>query len=326
MSARCLSTLRPLPEEDYSNPARARLSDRRKLPSRLEITRAEIPGIRAATAARLSISGVQDKLSLRLHRGKLEPTDVGGHYILKPIPSTMLPAFHADVPANEHVTMQLAEQVFGIRTAANGLIRLADGELAYLTRRFDRTWDGRRIDQEDFCQLMQRSPDTHGPTYKYDSSYQALGVTLWTFCAAYAVEVEELFRRVVFCYAVCNGDAHLKNFSLQRAPPGDYRLTPAYDLVSSTLHLPMESRLALDLFEQDEIPHGVAREGFETGRDLLELAGRYGMRPRRARAVVEAFSARQDAVHDLVRRSFMSAEAIEVYLRNYDDRLTALAR
>lgn len=324
MSPRCLSTLADLPEEGYSARALARLADRRKLPARLAFTRAEVPAIRAGTP-RLSISGVQGKVSLRLVRGRFEPVEVGGGYILKPVPSGPLPAFHQEVPANEHVTMQLAEQLFSIRTAPNALVRLADGELAYLTRRFDRTPGGGRLWQHDFCQLMGRTPRTHGPQYKYDSSYEALGNALRACCAAWRVEVEELFRRIVHAYAFGNGDAHLRNFSVLEAEAGDYLLSPAYDLVASTLHLPGESRLALDLFDGDEIPAGVLREGFETGRDLLELARRFGMREDRARAVLVRVGDRRDAVHALVRRSFLTEPAQDAYLRIFDDRVKALS-
>jgi serine/threonine-protein kinase HipA len=324
LTARCLSRLTPLSREGFSRAALARLSDGRKLPTHLSFTRSDIRGIRSEHTARLSISGVQDKLSLRLHRGRLTPVTTHGQFILKPIPSAPLPEFHDDVPANEHVTMQLAEQVFGIRTAANTLIRLSDGEPAYLTRRFDRTLAGDRIAQEDFCQLMNRSPELQGPLFKYGASYEALGAQLKQCCAAYPVEVEALFRRIVFSYAVSNGDAHLKNFSLQPTTLGDHRLTPAYDLLSSGLHLPTESRLALDLLD-DEVPEGVANEGFETGRDFLELANRFGIRPRRAQAMVNAASERRAAVADLVARSFLRPAAQSVYLRNFEDRLKALA-
>ncbi len=315
-----------LPEEGYSSKALRRLSDGRKLPPQLAISRADIPRIRAETATRLSISGVQDKLFLRLHRGRLEVTATGGKYILKPIPGTRLPELHDDLPANEHLTMQLAEQVFDIRTAANGLVRLADDELAYLTRRFDRTRDGTRIPQEDFCQLMERSPDTHGRNYKYDSSYEELGHTLRHFCAAYLVEVEELMRRLLFCYAIGNGDAHLKSFSLQRQPTGGHLLPPAYDLIASSIHLPTESRPALDLFANDELPRGVATNGYETGSDFLELASRLRMLPRRASAQLERLQASREPVLELIQRSFLTEEAKQSYKALFEDRLQALAQ
>jgi len=324
MTSRCLSTLVELPREGFSAGALNKLADRRKFPHRLNLTRAELVQIRASQTARLSISGVQDKVSLRLHRGELIPTESGGQYILKPVPSLALPQFQAEVPANEHLTMQAAEQLFGIRTAANALIRLADGELAYITRRFDRTRDGGRVAQEDFCQLMERSRRSHGEEFKYDSSYQELGEALRRFCPAYTIEIEKLFRQLVFGYLVGNGDAHLKNFSLLQTDSGDFILSPAYDLLSSGLHLPTESRLALDLFKGDEYPDGVLTHGFPTGGDFLELARRYGMRAERALRVVAESLGQGEALEALVSRSFLSPEARAAYLGVFRDRCKAL--
>lgn len=324
MTGRCLSTLVELPLEGYSAGALARLADRRKFPDRLGLTRAELIQIRATETPRLSISGVQDKVSLRLHRGELTPTESGGQYILKPTPGLALPRFQGEVPANEHLTMQAAEQLFGIRTAANALIRLADGELAYITRRFDRTRDGGRVGQEDFCQLMERSRQSHGEEFKYDSSYEELGEALRRFCPAYAIESEKLFRQLVFGYLVGNGDAHLKNVSLLQTGSGDFVLSPAYDLVSSSLHLPTESRLALDLFKDDEYPQGVLTHGFPTGGDFLELARRYGLREERALRTVTDSLEQAGPLEELVSRSFLSPEAQTAYVELVRDRGKAL--
>jgi len=325
VSGRCYSTLEPLERDGFSPRARARLADRRQIPHRLDIARADLPRLRAEAMRRMSVSGVQDKLSLDLVRGRFLVVETGGRYLLKPIPGALLPELHADVPANEHLTMQLAEQVAGLDTAANACVRLADGELAYLTRRFDRRPDGTRVAQEDFCQLMARTPEQHGPNYKYDGSYEALGRALRRFCPAYTVEVERLFRRIVFSYAVSNGDAHLKNFALLQGPRGDHLLSPAYDLVATSLHLPTERRLALDLFDGDEIPRGVATHGFPTGADLLELARRFGVRDVRARRFLRRLAERRAQTHDLIARSFLSDEAKQRYRARFDDRLTALA-
>ena len=46
--------------------------------------------------------------------------------------------------ANEHVTMQIASQVFGIETPPNAVVRFTDGELAYIVKRFDRR-NGQKI-------------------------------------------------------------------------------------------------------------------------------------------------------------------------------------
>lgn len=323
MTGRCLSTYADLAEEGYSAGALSKLSDGRRFPTHLDFTRRDVIQIRAETMEHISISGVQDKVSLRLSRGKLEPTAEGGEYILKPIPGGELP-FHADqVPANESLTMQLADQVFGIDTAVNALIRLADGELAYITRRFDRSRDGSKIAQEDFCQLMGRTPQTAGKNFKYDGSYERLAETLRRFCGAYAIEAEKLFRRIVFNYRVGNGDAHLKNFSVRQTTAGDYVLSPAYDLLNTTLHLPQESRLALDLFDGEE-PASLTTHGFETGADFLQLGDRMGLISRRARAIVEDLCGHAEETDQLIERSFLSVDAKREYRAVIGDRLRAL--
>ncbi len=324
---RCLSTYVEMDQEGYSSAALARLSDRRKFPTQLPFSRRDVMEVRAELFQEMSISGVQEKISLRLERGVLTPTAEGGEYILKPIPGLVLPKFGDEVPANESLTMQIAEQVFGITTAANALIRLADDELAYITRRFDRTRDGARIAQEDFCQLMERSSQTHGVRYKYDTSYEALAQTMKKYVPAYAIASEDLFRRIVFNYFIGNGDAHLKNFSLQQdASFGDYQLSPAYDLLCTSLHLPNETRLALDLFIDNEVPSGVEDHGFQTGSDFLELAARMGLVGTRARRILEEFGpAVLPKVEGLVERSFLSDNAQERFAQIMRDRAKALA-
>ena len=322
---RCLSTYVELGEEGYSSGALRRLSDRRKFPHQLAFDRSDVMQIRAESVTKMSISGVQEKISLRLRRGELEPVTKEGEYILKPTPGQELPRFRSQVPANESLTMQIAEQIYDIDTAANALIRLSDGQLAYITRRFDRTRDGRRIAQEDFCQLTERTPETDGSNYKYDASYEELGDALERYVAAYPVQVEELFKRIVFNYAIANGDAHLKYFSLQRQEDfGDYVLTPAYDLVCTKLHLPEEAKLALELFSENEYSEGQKTHGFVTGGDFLELASRFGMVVGRAERIVDEMSDKRDVVIELVHRSFLYDAAKKAYVDIFEDRLRTL--
>lgn len=321
---RCLSRYTELDEEGYSAGALSALSDGRRFPTQLDFTRADVVKLRAETMDRMSISGVQDKISLRLERGRLIPTAESGEYILKPVPSLVLPRLTEHVPANESLTMQLASQVYDIETAANALIRLADGEFAYVTRRFDRTREGEKIAQEDFCQLMQRTPETAGTNYKYDASYDELAETLRRYCPAYRIESEKLFRRIVFSYRVGNGDAHLKNFSVRQTSAADYVLSPAYDLMCTALHIPGETRLALDLYAGDEIPRGVKTHGFQTGADFLELANRMGLVERRARAILDDLVGRDDEAVALIERSFLTPEVQRQFQNIFDVRGEAL--
>ena len=285
--------------------------------------RAELVEVQVRQVEHMSISGVQDKISLRLERGQLVPAQTGGEYILKPVPSATIPHFRDDVPANEHLTMQLAGQLFAIPVPANACVYLRDGELAYVVRRFDRRPDGEKVAQEDFCQLLGRTEDTHGRNYKYDATCEELARVLKRFCQAYPVEVEKLFHRVLFNYLFSNGDAHLKNFSLQQGEDGDYVLTPAYDLLCTSMHFPGESRTALELFDTLESAH-VAANGFYGAADFLKLADVYGIKANRARRNLERFAARQAEVEALIAASFLSAAARADYLTRFRDRLKTM--
>ncbi len=323
MMCRCMSTLAGIANEGYSRSAQRRLAGgNRKFPHRLAFNRSDIIEFRMREARHLSISGVQDKVSLRLDRGKLYPTEKDGAYILKPVPSVDIPRFRADVPANEHLTMQIAEQIFGIQTAINACIRFADNELAYITRRFDRLGD-RKIAQEDFCQLSNRSEETDGKNYKYDATYEETGRILKKFCKAYPVEVEKLFARIVFNYIFSNGDAHLKNFSLYRTEYGDYILTPAYDLISTSIHFPTESRTALDLFDRYESDY-FRMNGFYGRPDFMALAELFGIKTDRATRFLDRFAQQRQQVIDWIARSFLSAPAQADYAARFEDRIQTL--
>lgn len=321
---RCMSILAAIPHEGYRSAAsRALAGGNRKFPHRLTFNRADVVEFRMQAAEHMSISGIQDKISLKLARGRLMPTEKDGEYILKPIPSADIPRFKADVPANEHLTMQIASQVFGIATAANAVIRFADGELAYITRRFDRRGGG-KIGQEDFCQLSNRTEETAGRNYKYDGSCEEVGRILQRFCNAYPVEVEKLFGRIVFNYVLSNGDAHLKNFSLFESEFGDYILTPAYDLLCTSLHFPEEGRTALDLFDAFET-ESFRQNAFYKRPDFLKLAEFYGMNVARAERVLRQFADNDARVVAMVERSFLSEPAKADFRARFHDRLRAVA-
>jgi len=322
---RCLSNMRDIPVEGYS-PSAARLLSgaQRKFPHRLPFNRTDVVDFRIREAEHMSISGIQDKISLRLERGRLLPTEKNGEYILKPVPSSDVPLFKNEVPANEHLTMQLAGQLFGIDTASNACIYFSDGELAYITKRFDRTADGTKIAQEDFCQLSNRTEETSGRNYKYNASYEETGAILRKYCKAQAVETVKLFRRIVFNYVFSNGDAHLKNFSLYRTEFGDHILTPAYDLICTSLHFPTEGRTALDLFDSYET-ESFKSNGFYKLPDFIKLAELFGIKQDDAVSFIESFNHRKSDVHNLIGRSFLSLEAQADYNKRFLDRLQAVA-
>ncbi len=203
---------------------------------------------------RISISGVQEKLSLILDGNVLRLTKLGeqGGYILKPIPRDLKKV--NEVPANEHLTMQIAKQVYGINTAKNALVFFQDGTPAYITKRFDLQEDGSKFGVEDFASLSGKTKHNAGANFKYEYSYEELGLLIQKFVPAWRVEIEKYFSLVVFNYLFSNGDAHLKNFSLIESNSGDYLLSPAYDLINTRIHIDDSDLVAstlvcLDIFQ-----------------------------------------------------------------------------
>jgi serine/threonine-protein kinase HipA len=321
----CRGCLKEGPET-FCGPCRKRLFDGTRVPQVLLFSRSVYDETRRAlTPGRLSISGVQTKMSVVLRDGRLELTEAGGRYLLKPILRAEIRRAEA-VPVNEHLTMQIARQVFKIAVAECALVAFADGEPAYLVRRFDVQRDGSKSLQEDFAQLANRSAETHGANYKYDGSYEEIGELIRRHVAAYPVALERFFQRVAFNYLVHNGDAHLKNFSLIRNDQyGDYSLTPAYDLLNTRLHVPDESRTALPLFKDDFQTESFRANAFYAYDDFHELAKRLGLREARARRILRAFVDKVDAVIALIERSQLSDECKELYRGHVRDSVRALS-
>lgn len=274
---------------------------------------------------RLSISGVQIKLSVILDKNNLRLTEDGeqGQYILKPIPTDLIKK--TQVPANEHLTMQIAEQVYNISTAVNGMIFFNDGRPAYITKRFDVKPDGSKFRQEDFASLLGKTEETAGPSYKYDSDYLTAGRTLQKNVTAAVVEQEKYYRLVVFNYLFSNGDAHLKNFSLIESVFGDYVLSPAYDLVCSRIHV-NDSDLALHdgLYEGDIDDEIFKSYGSYCYDHFYELGHRLGIKEERANRILKLFCVEQQKVQKLIEYSFLDKETKEKYSELYHEKLKKL--
>jgi serine/threonine-protein kinase HipA len=274
---------------------------------------------------RISISGVQEKLSLLLDKNKLRLTKEGeqGTYILKPVPRDLKKV--DQVPANEHLTMQVARQVYGINTAENALVFFENGELAYITKRFDVKEDTAKWGIEDFATLAGKTSENAGHDFKYDYSYEELAELLKKYVPAYMVEIEKLFRLVVFNYLFSNGDAHLKNFSVLETPNGDYTLSPAYDLVNTRIHVD-DSDFALDrgLFKDSFESEEMKKNGHAGLKDFYEFSRRLGISTKRRDKLLEPFLARQATVEVLIQRSFLNEQTKRAYLLHYQTKRNQL--
>jgi serine/threonine-protein kinase HipA len=271
---------------------------------------------------KMSISGVQVKYLLKLEERELKLTDKGGQYILKPVPVGQFRNLD-QVPANEHLTMQLAKQFFKIAVPANAIIFFQDGTPAYLIRRFDVKPDGSKYQQEDFAQLAQVTEATHGKNYKYDLSYEEIGALMKKYIPTYKVEVEKFFRLVLFNYVFSNGDAHVKNFSVIQSESGDYVLTPAYDLLCTRIHTPNEADMALTLFK-DRFSQAYDAIGFYTNYDFVSFGKVLGIKESRVTKIIHEFKPDHNDVHSLIQKSFLNEEMKTLYAEFYVVRINRL--
>ena len=299
------------------------MSFRGRVPDVLPFTKADLRlPMAIRKGQRNSISGVQAKVLLSIVDGKFEVVESGGDFILKPVPEDSRSRFAADIPANENVTMQIASRLFRIQTAANKCVRFADGELAYLTRRFDRR-DGVSVRQEDMCQIAGRSEETHGEAYKYDFSYEEMAELIRMACPAAGVELPKVFRQILFDYLFANGDAHLKNFSVYESDLGDYVMTPAYDLLNTILHYPGDlTFMALSLFKDPDFATPEFESlGYYSTADFIVLGRAYGLDENSVRGMLDEFRTRAPQVEAMVEQSLLSQDAKREYLRIFTDRL-----
>jgi hypothetical protein len=95
-------------------------------------------------------------------------------------------------------------------------------------------------------------------------------------------------------------------------------------MLCTTLHLPTESRTALEMLDDFTTP-SFDTDGFVKRPDFLELATRFGLRSVRATALLNRFESEQPGVEALLSRAFLSSEAKTRYRSIFADRLRAIA-
>ena len=272
------------------------------------------------SVGRISLSGAQPKFSIVVDDDKLRYIREGeqGTFILKPRPTAYQIINKDFCVANEHVTMQIASQVYGIETAANALCFFDDGTPAYITRRFDVHSKG-KYKQEDFAALLGYTKDNAGSNYKYDkASYEECAEIIHKYVKATLVDIRRFFRIILFNFVTLNDDAHLKNFSLIERN-GEYRLSPAYDLINTSLQLMNPHIFALDkgLFKEGMVfsdTHTISRSDFE------EFGKRIGLPIKVIKQEIDMFAAEQPLVKELLGRSFLSPSLQKQYWMAFDYR------
>ncbi len=323
----CLGCYKKIEKNEYCLSCRKKLFDGKRVSTVLEFDKPKAENINMYNehSKRMSISGVQLKYSLKLVGNKLELCEKNGQYIIKPIPTADHLEMMDDAPENEHLTMQIASQIFNIKTAQNALIYFKDGTPAYITKRFDVKGDGTKYIQEDFAQITNRTKETHGESYKYEGSYLEIGELIKKYVPASMIAIENFFKIVLFNYVFSNGDAHLKNFSLIRNDLSEMELSPSYDLMSTIIHTPGERDTALDLYDKDHESVYYSTYGHYGRTKFIEFAKRLGIVEVRYMRIINEFIENETVVNIFIQNSSLSNKALDSFITNFKSRIRRLS-
>ncbi len=291
---------------------------------KLGFDKLEFEEIRRESSDRMSLSGVQNKISLTLNSfGELLPTKTRGTYILKPCPSSVELSHSTDVAANEHLSMYLSRQVFDISTSMSAVIPFSDGELAYITKRFDYAEDGYKLPQEDFASLLEFNNRTKGLNYKFEGSYELIAKKIREIISIPIVDIEDFYKRVLLNYLIGNADAHVKNYSVF-IHKGRRALTPNYDVLYTGYHVNETfGEFALDLYidELKSQTDTFTALGRYSAVDFKLFGEKIGIPTKRLKKLYDFMSSKSREVEKAISQSFLSNQAKEAYILKYKERL-----
>lgn len=291
----------------YSKDGLHLLSPKLKMLNDFSLTAQEQRALAVQQITKISIQGVQPKLSVKLNVAKeqFEVVDIGGTFILKP-PHQM----YEEVPQNEDLTMRLAK-IVGLEVPLHGMIYNIDGSLTYFIKRFDKLPRGEKLAVEDFSQLMGFSRDT-----KYESSMEKLIPVIEKHCTFPLLEKVKLFRLTIFNFLVGNEDMHLKNFSLIQRDD-KVELSPVYDLLNSSIIIKSNEELALPI---------KGKKSRLNRDDLIDYFGkeRLGLSEKIMQEEMQNFQKADPLWKKLLNESFLSQKMRDKYLTLLQNRKTRL--
>jgi serine/threonine-protein kinase HipA len=257
----------------------------------------------------VALTGVQPKLSIELSKekkGKNRLSIVGlwGNYILKP-PFARFP----EMPEVEDLTMHLSE-LLGIKTAEHSLIRLKSGELAYISKRFDRVKSS-KLHLEDMAQITEMLTER-----KYNGSMEKVGKAILKYSDYAGNDAIRFFELTLFCFITGNADMHLKNFSLLKNLDRDIMLSPAYDLLSTKILMPEDKEdLALTLNGKK---NNLRKKDFEL------FAEKLGVTQKTKDVIINKFFSSQQTLNKTIDASFLKVDTKILYKELIEQRLDRL--
>ena len=309
----CLGCYKPLSEDQIDfHPLCSKQFFGLETPPTLSLSKEELLEMaKQITELSVTIPGVQPKLSLNLQSDPNDPkksrlTIVGlwGQYILKPQSES-----YPSLPENEDLTMHLAE-LAGIKTVSHSLLRTTSGQLNYVNKRFDRV-KGKKIPMEDFCQLMEVPSSGRS---KYDNgTMEQVGKTITRYSSAPGIDLITYFDISVFSFLIGNSDLHLKNLSMIKNDDNQYRLSPAYDLISSNLVMGKHENEQMAL-------HLNGKKNKILKKDFIAFASNLKIASIMTNKIFSKYSSLLNKFEGLIQSSFLNNEMKEKYIQLINER------
>ena len=130
-----------------------------------------------------------------------------------------------DIGLWEHLSHLLAKEA-GVEAAETQAIATGEKYHTLLSKRFDRTTDGRR---KHFASAMTLLGLTDGCNAQTGNGYLDIVDFILQHCCNVEANLRQLYRRVAFSIAIGNSDDHFRNHGFLLTPKG-WTLSPAYDL------------------------------------------------------------------------------------------------
>lgn len=314
MNKKCLYCYQPLDHQikgDFHERCSLEFFGTKQQPAFLHSMQEMVELAKNVVERSIAVPGVQPKLSLSVVKDAMDKDAMGrltvvgalgGNYIFKP-PSENF----AEMPANEHVTMRMAE-AFGIRTVKSSLIRLQSGELSYITRRIDRTPDGEKIHMLDMFQITEAFD-------KYKSSMEKVAKALDDYSDAPLLDKLYFLELAIFSFLTGNNDMHLKNFSMIDKG-GSWSLAPAYDLLNVAIVNPED---------KEELALTLEGKKSKLKLDHFERLGKkMGLNEKQLSNIFKRIKANRSVAIDWISSSFLSENYKQKYITLLEERYNSL--
>lgn len=125
-------------------------------------------------------------------------------------------------------------------------LNLPQEQYAFVIKRFDRQSTAKTtglIHIEDFAQIFGAYPHQKYST----TNYEQIGKIIYQYSDNKIYDIQQFASRLLINIFLANDDAHLKNWSMIYQDKRTPRLSPAYDILMTSVYIENKRHFALNL-------------------------------------------------------------------------------